>query len=738
MQWFNDARFGLFIHWGLYAIPAQGEWHMHRKCIPKAEYNRLADQFIGERFDADAWADLACRAGAKYMVLTTRHHDGFCLYDSHVSNFTSVKTRAKRDFVREYVEACRRAGLGVGLYYSLMDWQFTSAFDGPFVDPNDFSAMVHQVHAQVRELLTEYGKIDLLWYDGGNIPASDEALSPMLWRSKSLNAMARELQPHIIINDRTGMPEDFSTPEQQVVPPRRGRNWESCMTIGELWGYVKDEPDLKDTQQLIRYLAHAAGGGGNFLLNVGPRPDGTIQPEFVERLEAIGAWLRVHGEAIYGSERLRCCEATHLLGPVSARGNRRYYHLFDWPGEAVRIAGLQGTVASARLLANGQPLVIESKTDGTALVSGLPATPPDPYVNVIAVELSQPTRGKHCPTVLAERPAGRYDMPEVPILSADDLANLLTQPATTHAVTSESWCPGWQHQQVITSEEGALALDIEVAVTGRYSLAVGVIAGNAGPLLATLDGTTLPGMIRIYVGHYPDTFITPRLLLSAGKHHLKLRTMRPVSLGIYALQLAPIWQPVASEHWCTIGPFPTTFGPQTPSTEVARVLNSVYPPEGAFDEQAQYEGSEGRLVRWRQRKSRVGSHAQHGVNFAFRCKNGASGVCYARTIITCPEARDVDIAIGCDWWAKAYLNGVPVHSMRDAAAVAEDGASFSAWRPIVARLSLRAGENILLVKSHRGSNANWFTCFVNNPGDLTIGPMSSIVGAGVSSAKERT
>ncbi|MCX8183670.1 MAG: alpha-L-fucosidase, partial [Crenarchaeota archaeon] len=221
MSWWVEARFGMFIHWGLYAIPARGEWVMYCERIPKNEYARLAQKFNPKRFDADKWVELAKQAGARYMVLTTRHHDGFCLWDSSVSDFTSVKTAARRDFVAEYVEACRKAGMRIGFYYSLLDWRWPAYWDGPEKNPEGWKEFRNYVHAQVRELLTNYGKIDILWYDGG-WPHSPDA-----WGSEQLNAMVRSLQPEIIINNRSGLPGDFDTPEQRIEVSHRP--WEACM-----------------------------------------------------------------------------------------------------------------------------------------------------------------------------------------------------------------------------------------------------------------------------------------------------------------------------------------------------------------------------------------------------------------------------------------------------------------------------------------------------------------------------
>ena len=398
MSWFNEARFGMFIHWGIYSIPARGEWVMLLERIPKTEYAKLSEKFNPAKFNPDTWAKLAKEAGMKYMVLTTRHHDGFCLFDSKVSDFTSVKTAAKRDFVAEYVKACRKAGLRVGFYYSLLDWRFPGYFNRQKY-PKSFEAMVNQVHGQVKELMTNYGKIDYLFYDGEWIPGVETKRTLIaqgesseiaeLWRSKELNAMVRQLQPDIIINNRSGLPEDIETPEQYVIPSKEGRSWESCMTIGDScgWGYIKNNPNLKTVPQLIQYLVTATSGGGNYLLNIGPKPDGTVEPELVSRLKEIGKWMRVNGESIYGSERIPPGFGAGILGIATAKGNIAYFHIFRWPGEVTTIPGIKNNVLSARILATGKKIKFEKKDNGLLILKGLSKNPPDKYDTVIKVEL---------------------------------------------------------------------------------------------------------------------------------------------------------------------------------------------------------------------------------------------------------------------------------------------------------------------------------------------------------------
>ena len=387
LKWFHQARFGMFIHWGLYAIPARGEWVMHQEQIPAEEYAPLAQQFNPDKFDANEWVALAKEAGMKYMVLTTRHHDGFCLFDSKVSDFTSVKTAAKRDFVKEYVEAARAGGMKVGFYYSWLDWRFPGYFD-VVGKPESAKAMVKQAQDQIKELMTNYGKIDILWYDGNWVTLPEGGDNAEFWGARQVNAMARELQPHIIINNRCGIEEDLDTPEQHVTASKPGRGWESCMTMGDScgWGYIANNPNFKTVPQLIQHLVAAAAGEGNFLLNVGPKPDGTIREEEVTRLKAVGEWMKANGESIYGSERSPL--GGGIVGRTTAKGNTAYFHVFRWPTQGeVCVPNIKNEIKSATILQTGQKLEIVKASNNRTYFKGLPVQAPHPYDTVIKLEL---------------------------------------------------------------------------------------------------------------------------------------------------------------------------------------------------------------------------------------------------------------------------------------------------------------------------------------------------------------
>jgi alpha-L-fucosidase len=392
-QWFHEARFGMFIHWGIMSM-VPGCWSQFQELIAMKEYAKLADRFKGEKFDAHAWAGLAAEAGMKYMVLTTRHHDGFCLFDSKVSDFTSVKTAAKRDFVAEYVAACRQAGLRVGFYYSLLDWRFPGYFEREKY-PESAAALVQQAHDQIRELLSNYGPIDIFWSDGqwfwskGTIDweaIKKPEVMRSFWRAQELETMIRTLQPNILINDRLGgVPGDYDTTEQRVGEARDGRAWEACMTIPDHdgWSYVHNSLSRKSVPQLLRHLVMAARGEGNFLLNVGPKPDGSIPEEEQAILREIGKWMKRHGEGIYGSQVPPTFGTTIAIW--TRKANTGYLYLLAWPGETLVVARIASKVKSATLLSTGEPVHFRQEYNGRLVFSGLPADPPDPYMPAIKV-----------------------------------------------------------------------------------------------------------------------------------------------------------------------------------------------------------------------------------------------------------------------------------------------------------------------------------------------------------------
>ncbi len=393
IAWFNQSRFGMFIHWGLYSILGRGEWVKYSEDIPMEEYRLLADRFNPKGFRPKEWAALAREAGMKYMVMTAKHHDGFCLFDSKYTDFTSVKTIAGRDLIAEFVEACRDEGLGVGIYFSVKDWSFPAYFNGPENDPEGWEQLVNHFHNQTLELMQNYEKIDVLFYD-----CSDDAnfrggwgdKTPDIWKSVELNAKVRKLQPDILMNDRSGIKGDYGTPEQTILQEvhDKERMYESCITMNDSWGYNPADINWKSTKLLLSQLAACAAKGCNYLLNVGPDENGVIPDAAVERLREMGMWMKVHGEAVYGTEMiLPNWWDFGGGGRITTKDNIVYIILTGWNslGEIV-VTSLSNNVLSATLMATGSKL--EVRREGRRLfIGGLPLHKPFPWANVIRLEL---------------------------------------------------------------------------------------------------------------------------------------------------------------------------------------------------------------------------------------------------------------------------------------------------------------------------------------------------------------
>ncbi|WP_343518995.1 alpha-L-fucosidase [Sphingomonas sp.] len=380
MQWWHDAKFGMFIHYGLYSIIGHQEWAMENEGIPIPQYERLARHFRPKPGAAREWARLARRAGQKYMVLTTKHHEGFCLWDTRQTDYNSARQGARRDIVREFVEAARAEGLRVGLYYSLMDWHHP---DGARCkdDPAARERFVAFAHAQVRELLTNYGKIDILWYD------VDWPLTPAQWRAADMNKMVFELQPDIVVNNRNGLAGDFSTPEHKVAADSRA--WETCETMNLGWGYQRTDDEWKSPRRIVNDLTLCVQQGGNFLLNIGPEADGSVPQPSVDILERVGAWLETNGASIYDADG-RAAGAFGNYTNFTKAKDKLYVHVYCWPSKSpaaamldflrpetvVAVGGVRSKVLSARLLKTGEPVKFEQDAYSLRL-TGLPEAAPD-------------------------------------------------------------------------------------------------------------------------------------------------------------------------------------------------------------------------------------------------------------------------------------------------------------------------------------------------------------------------
>jgi len=374
MKWWHEARFGMFIHWGLYSVLGRHEWAMENEGIPVAEYEQLARRFKPKANAARDWARLARQAGQKYMVMTTKHHEGFCHFDSKLTDYCAPKQGPGRDLVKEYVDAARAEGLRVGFYYSLMDWHHPDGA-GCATDEAARRRFVDYIHGQIRELLTNYGKIDILWYDVA------WPLDARGWESEKMNEMVFRLQPDIIVNNRNKLDGDFATPEQRIEAANRA--WESCMTMNDSWGYQKADDNWKSPKTIVRNLVTCAHGTGNYLLNIGPRPDGSIPEESVRILNAVGKWMDRNSVTIYQSEE--CQPGRSNYASFSRKGNTLFMHVHYWPGDTASLGGLRNKVLSARLQASGKEVKFDQDPFRVRFLN-LPEKAPDDPVTTIAIE----------------------------------------------------------------------------------------------------------------------------------------------------------------------------------------------------------------------------------------------------------------------------------------------------------------------------------------------------------------
>jgi alpha-L-fucosidase len=374
MKWWHEARFGMFIHWGLYSVLGRHEWVMENEGIPVAEYEQIAKRFKPKPNAARDWAKLAKAAGQKYMVMTTKHHEGFCHFDSKLTNYCAPKQGPGRDLVKEYVEAARAEGLRVGFYYSLMDWHHP---DGARCAKDEAARQrfVAYIHGQIRELLTNYGQIDVLWYDVAS------PLDAKGWESEKMNDMVFKLQPKIIVNNRNKLEGDFATPEQRIQAEKRA--WESCMTMNDSWGYQKSDDAWKTPKTVVRNLITCAHDTGNYLLNIGPKPDGSIPEESVKIMTTVGKWMEKNGKSIYDTDV--CQPRRSNYASFTRKGNTLYMHIHFWPGETAILGGLMSKVQGARLLATGKPVKFE-QDQFRVKFTGLPATAPDDPITTIAID----------------------------------------------------------------------------------------------------------------------------------------------------------------------------------------------------------------------------------------------------------------------------------------------------------------------------------------------------------------
>jgi len=413
MQWWREARFGMFIHWGLYSVPAgewkgekdHAEWIRTTAQIPLEVYDGFRAQFNPVKFNAGEWVSMAKDAGMKYIVITSKHHDGFCLFNSTYTDFDIMSTPYQRDILKELSEACKKEGIKMCWYHSIMDWHHPDYLPrrdweiNRSVEGADFDRYVDYMKSQLGELLSNYGEIGVLWFDGEWENTWNEKYG------KELYGYVRSLQPSIIINNRVGAARegmegstkeggfggDFGTPEQQIpATGLPGVSWETCMTMNDHWGYNQHDKNWKSTQSIIQMLADIASKGGNYLLNIGPTAEGLFPQESIDRLREIGQWMKINGESIYGTgaspfPNLDWGRCTQMNTPS---GTRLYFHVFDRPADGkLFVPGLYNKPGNTFLLADAGKRPLETSRQDDAIIISLPEEASDPYDLVVIMDI---------------------------------------------------------------------------------------------------------------------------------------------------------------------------------------------------------------------------------------------------------------------------------------------------------------------------------------------------------------
>lgn len=382
-EWFTADRFGLFIHFGLYAEAARHEWVKSREQISNEDYQKYFDHFDPDLYDPKAWAKAAKDAGMKYFIITTKHHEGFCLWDSQYTDYKVTNTPYGKDILKPMVEAFRAEGLKVGFYHSLLDWHhpdYTVDACHPMRNNEEYIAAdkdrditryADYLYNQVEELMTQFGKIDIIWFDFSVSPGMGfEGKGKEIWQSERLLKMIRGYQPDIIINDRLQIDQDVKTPEQYQ--PREWLKvngqpvvWEACQTLSGSWGYYRDEESWKSVEMLIKMLVDSVSKGGNMILNVGPTGRGEFDYRALNALKGIGDWMHYNSRSIYGCTaapaELKCPEDCRFT--YNPKTNRLYVHVFNWPFRHLHLDGFVGKVAYAQLLNDASEIKMEVGKD---------------------------------------------------------------------------------------------------------------------------------------------------------------------------------------------------------------------------------------------------------------------------------------------------------------------------------------------------------------------------------------
>ncbi len=543
-RWFRDAKFGMFIHWGVYSMLGRHEWVRHLCQIPLSEYQYYVDNFNPVKFNPDEWVDLARDAGMKYIVITSKHHDGFCIFNSKYTDYDIMHSKYGKDALGMLVEACRRKGMPIGFYYSIMDWHHPDYLprrswetDRP-TEGADLERYIEYMKNQLRELVTKYDPA-ILWFDGEWEHSLEEL------HSFEIERMLRELKPEMLINDRlfkrTPGHGDFGTPENYVPatgitnPDGTPRLWEACYTINwNSWGYNHYETEFHSGTQLIRQLIEIVSKGGNLLLNVGPTPEGTIQPEFEARLRYIGRWLKVNGEAIYGTTA-SVFNKLPFFGRCTVKGNRLYLHVMGWPPDGLlRLPGLKTQVKRAYLLVERNVSLPIRREDSDVLIT-LPEGAPDLDATVVAVELAGKPEVE--PYQIRQRPDGRI---ELPVYMAE-IRSRMGQRAYLDHFYKITMLTNWQNVndypewEFVVGRPGKYEVKISYAATGRQ---------RGTQFAVMVDSQELPGVVQPSPSrYYPRTFSVGTVQLDAGLHTLSVRIkhlLNNFAMNLEKVELVPL------------------------------------------------------------------------------------------------------------------------------------------------------------------------------------------------------
>ncbi len=529
LQWFREAKFGLFIHWGVYAMIGREEWGRQLLQIPLREYQYYADRFDPAGFDPDEWAALARAAGARYVVFTSKHHDGFAMFDSAYTDYDVMHARYGRDILGPLAASMKKAGLPLGFYYSIMDWHHPDYLprrdwekDRPAAGA-DFGRYMDYAANQLRELVTKYDPA-VLWFDGEWEHSNEEQ------RAFTIGRMLMEMKPALLINDRLWRREpgygDFGTPENYVPatgfrnPDGTPRLWEACYTMNwNGWGYNRTETEFHSATQLIRQLIEVVSKGGNLLLNIGPGPDGRIQADFQSRLREMGAWLETNGEAVYGTTA-SVFERLPFFGRCTVKGRTLYLHVMGWPRDrTLRLPGLATEVEKAYLLTGpGRPLGV--RRAGKDVLVALPERERDPAATVVVVELQGPPVVE--PYRIVPEQDGRIELP----VHLADLRSVMGQRAYLDHFYRTTMLTNWQN----VNDYPEWRFDTAGPGTFEVLASYASMWGGQAAYEVEVDGRRIAAKTESSPSvYFPATFRVGRVTLPAGEHTVRVRVTAVVN-----------------------------------------------------------------------------------------------------------------------------------------------------------------------------------------------------------------